>query len=242
MKIEGTVALVTGANRGIGEAIVAELRARGAAKIYAGVRNPGSITDPELIPIALDITDPAQVAAAARTAADVDLVVNNAGIGGVSTPLAGSLDVARAELETNYLGLISMTQAFAPVLKANGGGAFVNVLSVVSWVAMPHLTTYSASKSAGWAYSNAARIELASQGTQVVGVHVGYVDTDLTDGLEGDKVAPEQVAVAALDALAADEPEALVDDLARSVKAGLSDDQNLIYPGLRERFAGALQA
>jgi NAD(P)-dependent dehydrogenase (short-subunit alcohol dehydrogenase family) len=242
MNIEGTVALVTGASRGIGKALVAELRARGAAKIYAGVRDPASITDPDLIPIALDITDPSQVAAAARTAADVDLVVNNAGIGGVSTPLTASLDDSRAELETNYLGLISMTQAFAPVLKANGGGAFVNVLSVVSWVAMPHLTTYSASKSAGWAYSNAARIELATQGTEVVGVHVGYVDTDLTDGLEGDKVAPEAVAVAAFDALAAGEPEALVDDLARTVKAALSDDQNLIYPGLREQFAGALQA
>jgi NAD(P)-dependent dehydrogenase (short-subunit alcohol dehydrogenase family) len=241
MNIKGSVALVTGANRGIGKAIVAELRARGAAKIYAGVRDPGSITDPDLIPIALDITDPDQIAAAARLAADVDLVVNNAGIGVPSTPLTASLDTARAELETNYLGLISMTEAFAPVLKANGGGAFVNVLSVVSWVAMPHLTTYSASKAAAWSYSNAARIELAGQGTEVVGVHVGYVDTDLVRELEGDKVAPEQVAVAALDALAAGEPEALVDDLARSVKAGLSDDQHLIYPGLRERFAGAVQ-
>ncbi len=242
MNIEGSVALVTGANRGIGKAIVAELRARGAAKIYAGVRDPGSITDPGLIPIALDITDPAQVAAAARTAADVDLVVNNAGIGVPSTPLTASLDVARGELETNYLGLISMTQAFAPVLKANGGGAFLNLLSVVSWVAMPHLTTYSASKSAGWSYSNAARIELAGQGTEVVGVHVGYVDTDLTNGLEGDKVAPEAVAISALDALAAGQPEALVDDLARTVKGALPDDQNLIYPGLREQFAGTVQA
>ncbi len=239
MKIEGSVALVTGANRGIGSAIAAELLARGATKVYAGVRDPASITDPRLHPIALDITDPSQVAAAARRAGDVDLVVNNAGIGRVSTPLTASLDVARAELETNYLGLVSMTQAFAPVLKANGGGEFVNVLSVFSWVAMPHLTTYSASKSAEWAYTNAARIELSGQGTEVVGVHVGYVDTDLTAELAGDKVAPQTVAAAALDALAAGEPEALVDDLARSVKAGLSDDQHLIYPGLRQQFAAA---
>jgi NAD(P)-dependent dehydrogenase (short-subunit alcohol dehydrogenase family) len=242
MEIKGSTALVTGANRGIGKAIAAELLARGAAKVYAGVRDPGSVTDARLHPIALDVTDPKQVAAAAEYAADVNLVVNNAGIGGVTTPLSASLDTARAELETNYLGLISMTQAFAPVLEANGGGAFVNVLSVVSWVAMPHLTTYSASKSAGWSYTNAARIELAGQGTEVVGVHVGYVDTDLTAGLDGDKVAPGVVAAAALDALAAGEPEALVDDLARTLKAGLSDDQNLIYPGLRDQFAAAVQA
>jgi NAD(P)-dependent dehydrogenase (short-subunit alcohol dehydrogenase family) len=242
MEIKGSTALVTGANRGIGKAIAAELLARGAAKVYAGVRDPASVTDPRLHPLALDVTDPEQVAAAAEYAADVNLVVNNAGIGGVTTPLSASLDTARAELETNYLGLISMTQAFAPVLEANGGGAFVNVLSVVSWVAMPHLTTYSASKSAGWSYTNAARIELAGQGTEVVGVHVGYVDTDLTAGLDGDKVAPGVVAAAALDALAAGEPEALVDDLARTLKAGLSDDQNLIYPGLRDQFAAAVQA
>jgi NAD(P)-dependent dehydrogenase (short-subunit alcohol dehydrogenase family) len=239
MNIEGSVALVTGANRGIGRAFAAELLARGASKVYAGVRDPSSVDDPRLHPIALDVTDPGQVAAAADLARDVDLVVNNAGVGGLSTPLTATLGAARTELETNYLGLVSMTQAFAPGLAARGGGAFVNVLSVVSWVGMPHLTTYSASKAAAWAYSNAARIELAAQGTEVVGVHVGYVDTDLTAGLDGDKVAPGQVATAALDALAAGEPEALVDDLARSVKAGLADDQRLIYPGIREQFAGA---
>lgn len=242
MKIEGSVALVTGANRGIGKAIAAELLARGAAKVYAGVRDLSSVDNPELLPLALDVTNPEQIAAAAESANDVTLVVNNAGIGGVSTALSASLSRARAELETNYLGLISMTQAFAPVLKANGGGAFVNVLSVVSWAAAPHLTTYSASKSAEWAYSNAARVELAGQGTEVVGVHVGYVETDLTDGLEGDKVAPGLVASAALDALARGDAEAIVDDFSRTVKAGLSDDQNLIYPSLRERFVAAASA
>ncbi len=243
MEIEGSVALVTGANRGIGKAIADELLARGAATVYGGARTPSSITTPGVTAVRLDITDPDQVADAAGRLDDVALVVNNAGIATLSTPLSASIDDARAELETNYLGLVRMTEAFAPVLQANGGGAFVNVLSVVSWVAMPHLTTYSASKAAAWSYSNAARVELAGQRTEVVGVHVGYVDTDLSDGLDGDKVAPQLVATAALDALVAGKPEALVDELARTIKAGLSDDHTHIYPGIRDRFlAGRAQS
>jgi NAD(P)-dependent dehydrogenase (short-subunit alcohol dehydrogenase family) len=179
------------------------------------------------------------VARAAEQLGDVQIVVNNAGIGGVSTPLSTDLDRARAELEVNYLGLVSVTQAFAPVLAANGGGAFVNVLSVVSWAAMPSLTSYSASKAAAWSFSNAARVELARAGTEVVGVHVGFVDTDLTAGLPVEKIEPQAVATSALDALEQGRPEALVDELSRTVKAGLHDDQNLIYPGLADQFNAA---
>ena len=153
------------------------------------------------------------------------------------SPLDATLDAARQALETNYLGLISMTQAFAPVLAGNGGGAFdVNVLWVVSWVANPLLTTYAASKSAEWSYTNAARIQLGSQGTQVVGVHVGLVDTRLTAFIDRDKIPPADVATSALDALEAGEREAIVDERSRIVKAGLSDDQHALYPTIEQEF------
>ena len=239
MKIEGSVALVTGANRGIGRAIAEELLARGAAKVYAGVRDPGSLTDPRLVGVELDVTDGARVAEVAEHLGDVQIVVNNAGIGHDATPLRADLDDARAELEVNYLGIVAMTQAFAPVLAANGGGAFVNVLSVASWVAVPNLATYSASKAAAWSFTNAARVELRSRGTQVLGVHVGYVDTDLVAGLEVEKIAPTSVATAVVDALDAGASEVVVDEFSRNVKAALHDDQNLIYPSIQADFEAA---
>jgi NAD(P)-dependent dehydrogenase (short-subunit alcohol dehydrogenase family) len=239
MDVQGSVALVTGANRGIGKALAHELLERGAAQVYAGVRDPASISDPRLTPIALDVTDQARFAELAQQLSDVTLVVNNAGIGRPGTSLQATLEDARAQLETNYLSLVASTQAFAPILAANGGGAFVNVLSVVSWIALPTLATYSASKAAAWAFTNAARIELKANGTQVVGVHVGFVDTDLTAGLDTDKVSPELVASSALDALEAGRPEAVVDDFSRFVKSSLHDDLGLIYPGIEAQFSGA---
>lgn len=242
MQIEGTVALVTGANRGIGRAFVDALLDRGATKVYAAVRDVSTVPgdDPRVVPVQLDVTDATQVAAAAEQFGDVGLVVNNAGIARPGTPLSVTLDGARAELEVNYLGLIAMTQAFAPVLATNGGGAFVNVLSVASWVGSPSLSSYGASKSAAWNFTNAARIELGRQDTHVVGVHVGYVDTDLTAALDVDKVAPAAVAAAALDAVQARGPEAVVDDVSRQVKAALSDDQRLLYPQIEQDFAAAV--
>jgi NAD(P)-dependent dehydrogenase (short-subunit alcohol dehydrogenase family) len=239
LQIEGTVALVTGANRGIGRAFVDALLERGAAKVYAAVRDPATVTgaDPRVQAVRLDVVDAARVAAVADELGDVQLVVNNAGVAHPATPTTASLEGARAELDVNYLGLVAMTQAFAPVLAAGGGGAFVNVLSVASWVGSPLLSTYAASKAAAWSFSNAARVELGRQGTQVVGVHVGFVDTDLTAALDVDKVEPAAVAAAALDAVEAGEPEAVVDEVSRQVKAGLSDDHRLLYPQIEQDFA-----
>jgi NAD(P)-dependent dehydrogenase (short-subunit alcohol dehydrogenase family) len=240
MKIEGATALVTGANRGIGKAFAEELLARGAAKVYAGVRDVGTVTDERLVPIQLDVTVPERIAEVAAELTDVDLVVNNAGSGRPASPLSATLEDARYELELNYLSIVSMTEAFAPTLAANGGGAIVNMLSIVSFAAFPHLATYSASKAAAWSYSNSSRIELGRQGPEVVGVHVGYVDTDLIAGFEVEKVQPQLVATAAFDALEAGRPEALVDEPTAQVKAGLSDDHNLIYPGLADQFNAAV--
>ena len=239
MRIQGSNALVTGANRGIGKAFTDALLERGAAKVYAAARDVATITDPRVVPVQLDVTDFDRVAAVAQELDDVELVINNAGVGHVGFPLEASLANARAQLETNYLSLIASTQAFAPVLARNGGGAFINMLSVVSWIASPRLATYSASKAAAWSFTNAARIELKQQNTQVVAVHVGFVDTDLTAGLDAPKVSAATVATSALDALEAGKREALVDDVSRAVKAGLSDDQNILYPQVEQEFAAA---
>ena len=236
MNIQDSTVLVTGANRGIGKAFADALLDRGATKVYAAVRHVTTITDPRLVPIRLDVTDPDRVAAVARELDDVQVVVNNAGVLHVGVPLAASLDAARVELETNYLSLVSITQAFAPVLERNGGGAFINVLSVFSWVATPLLTTYSASKAAAWSFTNAARIELRRRGTQVVGVHAGPVDTDMAAAFDLVKIPPATVATAALDALEADEPEAVVDDYSRAIKAELANDQNALYPQIEREF------
>ena len=236
MNIQDSTALVTGANRGIGKAFADALLQRGATKVYAAVRDVATVTDPRLVAVQLDVTDPDRVAAVARELDDVELVVNNAGVLHVGVPLSASLDAARQELETHYLSLVSMTQAFAPVLERNGGGAFVNVLSVYSWVAMPVLSTYSASKAAAWGFTNAARVELRRHGIHVVGVHAGAVDTDMAAAFEIEKILPATVAASALDALEADQPEALADDYSHEVKAGLNDDQRALYPQIEREF------
>lgn len=223
MQIKNSVVLVTGANRGLGQAFVNELLQAGAAKIYAAGRDPSTITLQGVVPIQLDVTNAADVAAAAARCTDLTLLINNAGIGRGSSFLAvGSTDAARAELETNFFGPLALSQAFAPILKANGGGAIVNVLSVLSWLNISTAATYSASKSAAWSLTNGLRNELRPQGTQVVGVHVGFMDTDMARGVPGPKADPLDVARQTLAALEAGQDEVLADELSRNVKQALA--------------------
>jgi NAD(P)-dependent dehydrogenase (short-subunit alcohol dehydrogenase family) len=228
MKLEDAIVLITGANRGIGLAFAEVALARGARKVYAGARSPSAISTPGLIAVKLDVTSDQDVAAAARTCSDVTLVVNNAGIGregGLLDPAA--IEAARAQLDTNVFGIVRMTQAFAPVLAKNGGGAFLNVLSVASWINSGAMTAYAVSKAAAWSLTNGLRNELRQQGTQVLGLHVGFVDTDLARGLQVDKVSPQSVVAAAFDALEAGASEVLADERARTVKRGLTAEPSI---------------
>lgn len=233
MKITGTVALVTGANRGLGAAYARALVERGAATVYAGARNPDEVTDPDVVPIALDVTDPAQIAAAVARCGDVALLINNAGVNH-GAPLLGAPDTdgARGELETNLFGPLALARGFAPALARNGGGAIVNMLSVLSWLTFPQVGSYCASKAAAWSMTNAIRLELHAQGTLVVGVHAAYIDTDMAARVNAPKIAPAEVAHQVLDAVEAGLSEVLTDDVTRQVRAGLSADLTALYPQL----------
>ena len=227
MDIKGSVALVTGANRGIGYAFARALIEHGAAKVYAAVRDTASVQDEDLIPIRLDVTNPDEVAAAAAAAGDVNIVINNAGIGSGVGLFDGDLDGARAAMEVNYFGTWAVSRAFAPILGRNGGGALVNMLSVASWTGAPQFPGYAASKSAQWSLTESLREALHEQGTLVVGVHAGFVDTDLSAWLlDAPKIAASDVAEQTMQALTKDWVEVLADEPTRYVKALLSKSLN----------------
>lgn len=222
MNKEQAVALVTGANRGLGRQFAAELVARGA-KVYAAARRPETVDLPGVVPVQLDITDPESVRRAAEIASDVNLLVNNAGVSTRAQLLSGPIEDIRLEMDTHYFGTLNVTRAFAPIVERNGGGAILNVLSVLSWLHVPTAGAYSAAKAAAWAMTDAVRTELAPRGIHVAALHVGYMDTDMVSYIPADqKIDPAVVAKLALDGLFAGEPEILADELSRSAKAQLS--------------------
>jgi NAD(P)-dependent dehydrogenase (short-subunit alcohol dehydrogenase family) len=221
MDIKNSVALVSGANRGLGRAFAQRLLDRGARKVYATARRPETVDLPGVEVLRLDITDPASVRAAAEATPDVSLLVNNAGIQTGSDLVTGSLDAVRHELETNVLGHLGVIREFAPALATNGGGAIVNVLSAMSWFGVKGANAYHLTKAAAWAMTNGVRLELAEQGTLVTAVHLGLADTDMSAGWPVDKLAPADLADAALDGVEAGSAEVLADQWSRDVKSRL---------------------
>jgi len=231
MRIRNSIALVTGANRGIGNAFARALLARGARKVYAAARDPSTINLAGVETIRIDVTKPDEVAAAAAHATDVTLVINNAGIAQQGGFLADDAEeAARRMFETNFFGVLRVSRAFAPILKANGGGAVLNVLSIASWTNGGMLAAYAASKSAAWSLTNSLRHELAPQRTQVTGLHMAFVDTDLVRAIDGPKASPEEIVGRALDGLEEGLDEVLADERTRLVKQGLSSQRASYLP------------
>lgn len=234
MKIQDCVALVTGSNRGLGLAYCEGLLRAGAAKVYAAARDPSKIglRNSRVVPIALDVTSVADVISAAQRCQDISLLVNNAGVLR-SSPMLGmdAEGAARQEMETNFFGVLSMVERFAPVLAKNGGGAIVNVLSVASWIASPLIATYCASKAAEEVLTDAIRMQLRSQRTHVAGVYAGYIDTDMSAHITQAKISPGQVVDRSLaglesgvDRIFADDTAVYVDQRIRADRAALDAD------------------
>lgn len=223
MNINNSVVLVTGANRGLGLEFAKQALERGARKVYATARDVTSITLPGLTPVKLDVTKGEDIAKVAAELSDVTLLINNAGIarlGGALTENAQAM--LQEQLLTNVFGVLNLTQAFASTLARNGGGAVLNVLSVLSWINTPIIGNYGISKAAAWSLTNTLRHELRGQGTLVTGLHAGFIDTDLTRGMNVPKARPEDVVQRAFDAIEANTEEVFVDDTALTVHGALS--------------------
>ena len=220
VNIKGSTVVVTGGQRGLGNAIVDEFLRRGAAKVYATARAPKPSDDPRVVSVELDVTQQNSVAALAITASDADIVVNNAGTLGAPQLLTSDIEEVRAVFETNYFGALRVAKAFASILAENGGGALVDIASVLSWAG--GFGGYGDSKAAIWSATNSLRIELEKQGTLVTGVHLGYTDTDMVSDFDVPKNDPRDVARQIVDGIERGDAEVLADDLTRYVKASLS--------------------
>ncbi|EJN02094.1 SDR family oxidoreductase [Phyllobacterium sp. YR531] len=231
MKVQDSIVFVTGANRGLGLAFAQEALKQGAKKVYAGIRNPDGREIPGIVQVRLDVTDPLSVKAAATQCGDTTLLINNAGIARLTNDVLGPemIDGSREIFETNYYGTIYTSQAFAPILARNGGGAIINVLSDSSWFSRPVLAAYSASKSAVWSFTNALRLAVSSQNTRVLGLHISFIDTDMTKALDIKKISPRDVVQAALAGLENGQDEVLVDDFTRKLKHSLSTREPIYF-------------
>jgi NAD(P)-dependent dehydrogenase (short-subunit alcohol dehydrogenase family) len=229
MDIAGKTALVTGANRGFGRHLAEQLRDRGAA-VYAAARNPAAVDLPGVTPVALDVTDPGSVAAAAAATAGVSILVNNAGSGTGASLLTGDLADVRLEMDTHFYGTLAVTRAFASQLAGREQSAVLNVLSVLSWLSIPDVGAYCAAKAAEWSLTNALRQELAPRGIRVSALHVGYMDTDMTRRLDVPKADPADIARLALDGIEAGDAEIIADEISKQVLAGLSAGVAGLYP------------
>lgn len=234
MKLEDTVALVTGANRGLGRALVEALLARGARRVYAASRDAGAHSDPRVVALRLDVTDPDQVQAAAAAAPDVRLLVNNAGVLASMSVLTSEPAELRRDLDVNYHGVLDVVRAFAPALIATGDAAIVNILSVVAMASMPGLGGYSASKAAAWSLTQSLRGELRPKGVRVHAAFPGPIDTDMIRGFEMPKTSPADVANAILDGVAAGHDDIAPDPTSADVLATFVRDPREI----ERRFAG----
>ncbi|OBG23807.1 SDR family oxidoreductase [Mycobacterium sp. 852002-51057_SCH5723018] len=229
VNIKGSTVVVTGGQRGLGKTIVEELLQRGAAKVYATARAPKPSDDPRVVSVELDVTKPNSVAALAVTAPDANIVINNAGIIGASNLLSSDIEEARAVFETNYFGALRVAKAFAPILADNGGGALVDIHSILSWVA--GFGGYGASKAALWSATNSLRLELEKQGTLVTGVHLSFTETDMTSGFDVPKNDPRQVARQIVDGIERGDAEVLADDDTRYIKSSLSGPVEALRAG-----------
>lgn len=240
MDLRGCTAFVTGSNRGIGQCLVRELISRGAAHVYAAARDPQvlSIADESHVSaVKLDITDPAAVAAAAGACQDVTLLINNAGISTYQTALwPTDANAARAEMEVNYFGTLSICQAFAPVLVANGGGALANILSISALRTSPYLASYSASKAAAASATSGMRAQLRDHPTLVSRVYFGVADTDMATRAGGFKEKPNDIARAVLTGIANGEEEIYADTRAREAYQALREDPRKVEADSEARW------